>query len=81
MHFSLEIETYRDYQRSEAKNRLLGQVPDLGFSGPLFALAHAPAAAGLVKKAHDGQDPASGDDRPFCPGERPLDNGQNDDSC
>jgi hypothetical protein len=45
----------------------------------LLGFLFAPAAAGLVKEAHDGQDRAGGDDRPFCPSERPPDNGHYND--
>jgi hypothetical protein len=49
-----------------------------GFLGSLFGLFQGPAAARLIKKAHDGQDGTGGDDHPFGPHGGPPKDGHND---
>jgi hypothetical protein len=51
--------------------------PGLGFRGPCLSFLHAPAAACLVKKAHDCQDRGCDDDHPFGPRGWPPKYGQN----
>jgi hypothetical protein len=56
-----------------------GRTPGLDLPGSLLGFLKALAAAGLVKKAHDGQDGAGSDDHPLCPRQRPPENGQDHD--
>jgi hypothetical protein len=58
----------------------IGADSGFRFAGLLFSFFQTLAAARLVKQAHDGEDRSRGDDHPFCPGNRPPENSQDDDS-